>query len=128
MRIRRLFYFDRPEISQDAVFQGICQRQRGIGIQVRILESSPRLPANIKDLVSDFIVFDDALGYEMSSAVAMADGHRPERLTTYLSVRPERLRDLRGRFEKLWELAHEPTWDEDSDPAPTTEAGPLEEA
>jgi hypothetical protein len=109
LRIRRIFYFDRPAISQDGVFQDICARQKAIGVDVRILEESV-LPPDLKILVSDFIVFDESLAYEMASAVALADGHRPERLTTYLSTREERVQDLHGRFEQFWALAHEPEW------------------
>jgi hypothetical protein len=109
LQIRRIFYFDRPEISQDGVFQDICAQQHAIGVKVRILEESVLSPER-RSLVSDFIVFDDSLAYEMTSAVALADGHRPERLTTYLSAQEERVQDLQGRFEQLWMLAHAPEW------------------
>jgi hypothetical protein len=109
LEIRRIFYFDRPEISQDSVFQAICAQQKAIGVNVRALEQSV-LPTDLKNLVSDFIVFDDSLAYEVTSAVALADGYRPERLTTYLSAKEERVQDLHGRFEQLWVLAHEPEW------------------
>ena len=109
LQIRRIFYFDRPKISQDSVFQNICARQWAIGVNVRTLEQSV-LPPDLKNLVSDFIVFDDSLAYEVTSDVALAGGHRPERLTTYLSAKDERVQDLHGRFEQLWVLAHEPDW------------------
>jgi hypothetical protein len=109
LQIRRIFYFDRPEISQDGVFQDICAQQKAIGVSVRILEKSV-LSHDRRRLVSDFIVFDDSLAYEIISAVALVDGHRPERLTTYLSAKEERVRDLLGRFEELWALAREPEW------------------
>lgn len=109
LQIRRIFYFDSPEIQQDGVFQDICARQKSIGVNVRLLEESV-LSRDLRALVSDFIVFDDSLAYEMNSEVALANGRRPERLTTYLSAKEEQVQDLRGRFEQLWGLAHEPAW------------------
>jgi|HubBroStandDraft_5_1064220.scaffolds.fasta_scaffold00220_12 hypothetical protein len=109
LHIRRIFYFDRPEISQDEVFQGICAEQSAIGVSVRIIESSV-LPQERTSLVSDFIVFDNCLAYETTSETALARGRRPERLTTSLSAKEERVQDLLGRFEELWALAHEPEW------------------
>jgi hypothetical protein len=109
LQIRRIFYFDRPEISQDEVFQGICAQQNAIGVNVRIIESSI-LSQERRSLVSDFIVFDNCLAYEMTSENALAHGRRPERLTTSLSAHEERVQDLLGRFEELWALAHEPEW------------------
>jgi hypothetical protein len=111
LRIRRIFYFDRPEIVQDAVLRDICGRQRAIGVDVRLLDNAV-LPRDLRTLMSDFIVFDTGLAYEMSSAVALADGHRPERLTTYLSVKHERVQDLHARFERLWARAAEPDWEQ----------------
>ncbi len=88
LQVRRIFYFDNPMIPQDSVFQDVCARQRAIGVNVRTLEESILSP-DLKNLVSDFIVFDGSLGYEMTSTVALADGHRPDRLTTYLSAKDE---------------------------------------
>src|SRR3984885_10025418 len=97
LQIRRIFYFDRPEISQDEVFQGICAEQSAIGVNVRIIESSV-LPQERTSLVSDFIVFDNCLAYETTSETALARGRRPERLTTSWSAKEEGVQDLLGRF------------------------------
>lgn len=123
LQVRRIFYFDRPEISQDSVFQDICAQQAAIGVNVRILENAV-LAKERRSLVSDFIVFDSCLAYEMTSSVALADGHRPERLVTYLSAKEERVQDLLGRFEELWGFAHEPGWMRRHG-APGESAGPL---
>lgn len=121
LQIRRIFYFDRPEISLDGVFRDICAQQKAIGVNVRVLEKSVLSPDR-GTLISDFIVFDNSLAYEMTSAVALADGHRPERLTTYLSAKEEKVQDLLGRFEHLWALAHEPEWmQRHTDPEPPEE-------
>jgi hypothetical protein len=109
LQIRRIFYFDRPEISQDTAFQGIYAQQAAIGVNVRILEEAV-LAKERRGLVSDFVVFDSCLAYEMQSSVALADGHRPERLVTWLSAKEERVHDLMGRFDEMWQLAHEPEW------------------
>lgn len=111
VQIRRIFYFDNPEIKPDRIFIEVCERQKALGVDVRLLLRE-NVPADLENLVSDYIVFDDGLGYEMTSAVALIDGHRPERMTTYLSARDERVQDLKARFERLWDVAEEADWEE----------------
>jgi hypothetical protein len=109
VQIRRLFFFDLPGIPEDAVFREICLTQKAIGVEVRILAEESLRP-HLRSMVSDFIVFDAEVGYEMSSDVALPDGHKPQRMRTTLTYEPERVQDLQRKFEQLWELAHRPSW------------------
>lgn len=79
--------------------------QRDMGVQVRMLDHK-LIPDWMRSMVLDFIVFDGAVGYETTPTTSFASGpNRPGKLRTRLAPEPDRVRDLLGWFEELWERA-----------------------
>jgi len=101
--VRRVFIVDRPEQTHDADLLRICRQQKDLGIQVRVLNRS-----DIPDaLLFDFVVFDDAIGYEVTPASRVEVSMKPMIVNTHLIRQPERLEERTRRFEDLWASARE---------------------
>ncbi|GKQ36383.1 DUF6879 family protein [Streptomyces sp. A012304] len=99
--VRRLFIV--KENQERAALTPICEEQREMGIQVRVV-ALDRLPAHLRrGKMIDFILFDRALSYEI----------HPDQLglnsSTGVNARPELVQPLQRRFEQLWEAAREQT-------------------
>lgn len=104
--VRRIFVFD-ADLVQDVTFSRVLQVQRDVGIDVRVLDHR-LLPEWLQLMVSDFVVFDGAVSYEVIRAMIFDAGwHKPAIVRTLLSSTPARVRDLEKRFEQLW-LAADP--------------------
>lgn len=101
--IRRIFVIDDPSLASDDVFLTMVDIQREVGVDVRVLDHE-RIPDWLKWVVSDFIVFDNAVGYE---ATLNAGKIRPAIVRTLISPIPARARQLAEQFRQLW-LAAEP--------------------
>ncbi len=72
----------------------ICRQQKDLGVQVRVLSRS-----DIPDaLLFDFIVFDNAIGYEVTPASRVEVSMRPMMVRTYLIRQSERLEERIRRF------------------------------
>ena len=107
VRIRRIFVVEQEheEMIRDESFLRIIQMQRDMGVQVRMLDHK-LIPDWMRSMVLDFIVFDGAVGYETTPTTSFASGpNRPGKLRTRLAPEPDRVRDLLGWFEELWERA-----------------------
>ncbi|WP_208117117.1 DUF6879 family protein [Streptomyces sp. NBC_00582] len=97
--IRRLFIV--KERGERAALAPICEEQRDLRIQVRVV-ALDQLPAHHRrGNMIDFIVFDRALSYEI----------HPDQLglnsRTAVNARRELVQPLTRRFEQLWEAAEE---------------------
>ena len=107
VRIRRIFVVEQEheEMIRDESFLRIIQMQRDMGVKVRMLDHK-LIPDWMRSMVLDFIVFDGAVGYETTPTTSFASGqNRPGKLRTRLAPEPDRVRDLEGWFEELWERA-----------------------
>lgn len=106
VRIRRIFILDRPELATKDDIVGICTFQQSCGIEVRILS-----PANIPSIrrmsLSDFVLFDDVVSYELTAASPFEDGMETTILNTRLELRHRRVQERIHQFKDLWESAHE---------------------
>jgi hypothetical protein len=104
--IRRVFVVDRSKLTKQPEVWG---RQRDIGIKVRVLDlaSIATLPRAAVDLIlSDFIIFDDHISYEVAPVpIVGVDGSRI--VSTRLVLRPVRVRELVERFNEIWAFAEE---------------------
>jgi hypothetical protein len=105
VRIRRVFVFVDAAMAHDETFQDITQRQREIGVEVRMLDHK-NLPDWMRSIIFDFIVFDGTVSYETTPATQLAvDKTRPGLLRTLLAPVPTRVRELEELFERLWDAA-----------------------
>ncbi|WP_329139433.1 hypothetical protein OG552_33430 [Streptomyces sp. NBC_01476] len=96
VRIRRLFIIDAPEDNTLELGQ-FCDDQQSLGIEVRVLALSELSPIARMDETNDFIVFDEALSYEIGSDL------RGVNTKTVMDLRPDRVAKRVQRFKTLWE-------------------------
>ena len=105
VRIRRVFVFEKAEMALDETLQEITQRQRNVGVEVRMLDHL-LIPGWMQSMILDFIVFDGTVTYETTPATNIAVGQtRPGKLHTRLVPVPARVRELEEQFEQLWAAA-----------------------
>ena len=98
VRIRRLFIVQRPEDVDDSL-ERLCEDQRGLGIEARVLVPS-QLPLYVRrGVIKDFILFDESLSYEVEEDFAGLGGR------TTLNVRADDIATRVRRFNLLWESA-----------------------
>ena len=101
--IRRLFVIDkREQISWDNLLF-LCRQHKDLGFQVKVLDQST-MPDVIKSMISDFVVFDSVVSYEVTSGSL---GTRSAIFRTRLVLQPERVKEQMQRFEDFWSLAEE---------------------
>lgn len=113
VRIRRIFFFDDPRVPQDDHFRQVCDLQRRLGVETRILDET--VPYHLRSLIFDFIVFDGLLSYETTPARRLATGSPPAVVTTHIIPEPARVRERMMHFDQLWAEARLPTWPPHSD-------------
>jgi hypothetical protein len=105
--IRRVFILDSGfEQPEDSDFLLIYRQHRDLGIHTRVLERA-MIPHTLKNLLFDFIVFDDTISYEVTPASRVEDEMGPTIVKTHLARQSQRIRDRRRRFEELWACARE---------------------
>jgi hypothetical protein len=103
--IRRIFVFESDDLARDETFLDITQMQRDVGIDVRMLDQQ-LIPEWLRSMIFDFIIFDRAVSYEMTPATAFSSGGtRPAIVRTVLVPKQDRIDDLVGKFEQLWDAA-----------------------
>jgi hypothetical protein len=103
--IRRIFVFEHEDLVRDETFMNITQMQRDLGIDVRMLDHQ-LIPEWLRSMIFDFIIFDRAVSYETTPATTFnAGGTRPAIVRTVLAPKQNRVDDLVGKFEQLWDAA-----------------------
>ncbi|HET9893515.1 MAG TPA: hypothetical protein VFQ44_01025 [Streptosporangiaceae bacterium] len=103
--IRRIFVFENADLARDESFFKITQLQREVGVDVRMLDYQ-LIPEWLRSMIFDYIIFDGAVSYEMTPATAFNAGRtRPAIVRTLLAPMPNRVRDLKNKFEQLWAAA-----------------------
>jgi hypothetical protein len=103
--IRRIFVFENEDLAQDETFLKITQMQRDVGIDVRMLDDQ-LIPEWLRSMIFDFIIFDGTVSYEMTPATTFNAGRtRPAIVRTVLAPKQDRIDDLMGKFEQLWNSA-----------------------
>jgi hypothetical protein len=96
--IRRVFVIDQPgQANQDNLLR-VCRQQRDLGIHVKIIDQSA-MPDAIKSVMLDFIVFDNAISYEVLPA---SRNMKPTTFKTHLVLQPERVKERTRQFETFW--------------------------
>ena len=105
VRIRRIFVLENEGLAREEFFFRITQLQRGIGVEVRMLDHQ-LIPDGLQAMIFDFTLFDGSLSYETTPATTFTVGQaRPAIVRTILAPMPARVRDLEDQFELLWEAA-----------------------
>jgi hypothetical protein len=104
--IRRLFILDSPGLSTDPEVLRACLAQREIGVQVRILHPSA-VPAKRRSQLLDFIIFDNVVCYELTSAPRIGRDTSTVIANTRLVLTPHRVAERAHGFKDLWASAHE---------------------
>lgn len=103
--IRRIFVFENEDLARDETFLKITQMQRDVGIDVRMLDHQ-LIPEWLRPMIFDFIIFDRAVSYEMTPATSFSTGGiRPAIVRTVLVPKQDRIYELVGKFEQLWDAA-----------------------
>jgi hypothetical protein len=104
VQIRRIFVFDAPDFEEDPSFVRVRRLQREAGVEIRGLDES-RVPEHLKDHISDFIVFDNVLGYETTRPGRKSAGLQPAIVTTRIVLDKHRVERSTERFEEMWLVA-----------------------
>ncbi|MGV9452808.1 DUF6879 family protein [Streptomyces sp. NPDC003635] len=97
VEVRRLFLVDSPEEITENL-RKLCERQRRYGIDARIVDQSELDIAPVTS-VSDFIIFDGELCYEIEPDV------RATPTKTTLKMTPDHVSERIERFDALWEAS-----------------------
>lgn len=106
VRIRRIFVLDRPELATEDDLVTLCKLQQSYGIMVRILTPAD-IPSTRHMSLFDFVLFDDVVSYELTSASPFEACPGTTILNTRLELRRHRVQERIQRFRDLWESAHE---------------------
>ena len=104
IRVRRVFVTEFDRMRNDRILQHICRTQADVGIEVRLLypESAPRV---LQGYLTDFILFDNTLSYEVTPAAHVDHGESPMIVGTRLIMRPERVAERIERYRDIWDSA-----------------------
>ncbi|MER5372122.1 hypothetical protein [Streptomyces sp. NPDC002553] len=97
IRVRRLFIVKRPE--EISALGPICAEQRDMGIDVRVVALEELPPYFRRGKMIDFIVFDEALTYEIHADQLSVNS------STTINARANEVEPLRRRFNLLWDAA-----------------------
>ncbi len=102
VRIRRVFIMDGPSAGGDSGFVQVCQMQRDMGIEVRILDSTA-IPDVRRSSLFDFILFDDVDQLREHSRRRASTVPCARRSSTPGSeLRSARVKNRIERFKDLW--------------------------
>jgi hypothetical protein len=104
--IRRLFIMDSPGLSSAPEVLRACRAQKEIGVKVRILDPSA-IPAKRRSQLLDFIVFDNVVCYELTSAPRIGRDTSTLIANTRLVLTPHRVAERAQGFKDLWASAQE---------------------
>lgn len=96
VRVRRLIILNSPG-DLDADVDEIRDRQRSLGVDVRVLVLSTLEARDRRDAVRNFVVFDDAVSYEMTT-----EDSDPSRIYETSLIVGERAAQRGRRFEAWW--------------------------
>lgn len=104
VQIRRIFVVDNVDRLENSDLKRVFVLQSEIGIDVRMLDSR-RIPETRKSSLFDFILFDNAVSYEVTPASFIEGGIIPAIVNSRLVVDETRVRERIGIFKDLWEAA-----------------------
>lgn len=125
VQVRRVFVTEQDSMANDVTLQRICAMQAALGIEVRVLNPSA-FPRAVRGSLFDFILFDNTLSYEVTTAAHVEKGESPMILSTHLQLRKDKVRARMEQYRNIWSLAT--PWSEDparqTPPVPHGQPGP----
>jgi hypothetical protein len=104
--IRRIFMLEHGDLAQTEELRRVCDQQLAIGVQVRTLDIS-KLGAARRMLVTDLVIFDEEITYELSAGLTIGATSAPYFVRTRLVLHPDLVKDQVQRYRDLWELSSE---------------------
>jgi hypothetical protein len=104
VQIRRIFVVENRNRTEGPDLKRTLSLQSDIGIDVRILDSA-QIPETRKSSLFDFILFDNAVSYEVTPASFVEDGAAPAIVNTRLILDEPRVSERVGIFKDLWEAS-----------------------
>lgn len=104
VQIRRIFVVENRNRVEGPDLKRTLSLQSDIGIDVRILDSA-QIPETRKSSLFDFILFDNAVSYEVTPASFVEDGAAPAIVNTRLILDEPRVSERVGIFKDLWEAS-----------------------
>ncbi|CAL9545338.1 hypothetical protein SUDANB176_04330 [Streptomyces sp. enrichment culture] len=96
VRVRRLIILNTPG-DLDADVEELKDRQKSLGVDVRVLVLSTLEARERRDAVKNFVVFDDAISYEMTT-----EDSDPSRIYETSLITGERASQRSRRFDAWW--------------------------
>ncbi|WP_437027367.1 hypothetical protein [Streptomyces sp. enrichment culture] len=96
VRVRRLIILNSPD-DLDADVNEVRDRQRSLRVDVRVLVLSTLEARDRRDVVRNFVVFDKAISYEMTT-----EDNDPSRIYETSLIVGERATQRAARFEAWW--------------------------
>jgi hypothetical protein len=100
VRIRRLFLVSEEDMDAEKI-DALVEPHRRINVETRVLRSQ-QLPFLFRSDLTDFILFDQRISYELHSAATLEQQDRPLIDNVALVVNAERVEKRRARFEEMW--------------------------
>jgi hypothetical protein len=123
VRIRRIFLIDAEENPTDEQIREMLLPHRRIAVETRILRSDD-LDQELEGTLTDFILFDQQISYDLHSAVSLSNNTPPLIASVELVVKKERVEDRKILFQRLWNGASE--WTDprgEQSPVPSPRSG-----
>ena len=104
VQIRRIFVVENKNRTESPELKHTISLQSDIGVDVRVLNSA-QIPETRKSSLFDFILFDNAVSYEVTPASVFEDGTAPSIVNTRLILNESRVSERVGIFKDLWEAS-----------------------
>ncbi|WP_354641941.1 DUF6879 family protein [Kitasatospora camelliae] len=102
VKVRRVFILDSPTAEELAEVHRVGRQQAALNVSVRVVTTAD-LPAPVRlDPMFDFIVFDQAISYEVTPGLPVEQAAQPVIASTRLVLRPDRVARRMRRFNDLW--------------------------
>ena len=104
VRVRRVFVIDASATPTDEQIQRLLLPHQAINVETRILFSHD-LEQELEGTLTDFILFDNELSYDLHSAVSLNPDKPPLIAFAALVATPDRVRERHEVFDRLWNSA-----------------------
>jgi len=102
VKVRRVFILDNPTEQEMEEARLVGRRQAALNVSVRVVRTQDLPHAARLGPMMDFIVFDQAISYEVTPGLPVEEITQPMIASTRLVLRPERVTRRMQRFNDLW--------------------------
>jgi hypothetical protein len=104
VKVRRMFVVERDDLVRNEAFLRICRRQNECGIELRVLIVST-VPVGMRHMLQDYVLFDEAISFELTSGLPASDGTSPLILSTRFVCEPRMVAARKHDYAQLWQRA-----------------------